>query len=236
MNAELQSDQTFAPAMESAVNYTRWVLEQFADAIGSNIVEVGIGHGGYSEFMPKGADYCGVDIDPVNVEGARRRHPRSRFVQADITTDDFVREFERIAPDTILCCNVIEHIRDDGLAVGNMLRALAPRGKLLLFVPALPALFNDLDRLAGHYRRYTKRSLRAAIPATGRIERLAYFNSVGAAGWFANSFVGHRRIDSKSVAAQVDFFDRVLVPVSRIADKLTGRTFGQSLVAIVGKT
>jgi SAM-dependent methyltransferase len=236
MNPERQSDQTFAPAMESAVNYTRWVLEQFGDAIGSNIVEVGIGHGGYSGFMPPGASYCGVDIDPFNVEGARQRHPRSKFVEADITTSDFVREFGQIAPDTILCCNVIEHIRDDRLAVGNMLRVLAPKGKLLLFVPALPVLFNDLDRLAGHYRRYTKRSLRAAVPDTGRIESLVYFNSVGAVGWFANKFIRHREIDSKSVAAQVDFFDRVLVPVSRIADRLTGRMLGQSLVAIVGKT
>jgi SAM-dependent methyltransferase len=235
MTSERQNDQTFAPAIESAVNYTAWVLEQFGDSIGSNIVEVGIGHGGYSRYMPRGANYCGVDIDPINVEGARLRHPRSKFVQADITTDDFVREFEPLAPDTILCCNVIEHIRDDRLAVGNMLRVLAPKGKLLLFVPALPVLFNDLDRLAGHYRRYTKRSLRAAIPATGRIESLVYFNSVGAVGWFANRLIPHRQIDSKSIAAQVEFFDRVLVPVSRIADRLTGRTFGQSLVAIVGK-
>ena len=170
MTSERQYDQTFAPAIESAVNYTAWVLEQFGDAIGSNIVEVGIGHGGYSRHMPRGASYCGVDIDPKNLEGARLRHPETKFVQADITTDDFVREFQQVAPDTILCCNVIEHIRDDRLAVGNMLRVLAPEGKLLLFVPALPVLFNDLDRLAGHYRRYTKRSLRAAVPGIGRIE------------------------------------------------------------------
>jgi SAM-dependent methyltransferase len=236
MTSQLPSDQTFAPALEGAVNYTRWVLEQFSGAMGSNIVEVGIGHGGYSDFMPAGASYCGVDIDPVNVTGARLRYPRSKFVQADITTSDFVREFESIAPDTILCCNVIEHIEDDRLAVGNMLRVLAPKGKLLLFVPALPVLFNDLDRLAGHYRRYTKRSLRAVISDVGRIDSLTYFNSVGAVGWFANSFVRHRQIDSKSVATQVEFFDRVLVPVSRMSDKLTGHLFGQSLVAIVGKS
>jgi SAM-dependent methyltransferase len=236
MTLERQPEQTFAPAIENAVNYTRWVLAQFGGAIGSNIVEVGIGHGGYSRYMPPGADYCGVDIDPVNIEGARQRHRGSKFVQLDITTDAFVQQFEQVAPDTILCCNVIEHIRDDRLAVGNMLRVLAPKGKLLLFVPALPVLFNDLDRLAGHYRRYTKRSLRAAVPDIGRIESLVYFNSVGAVGWFANKLVRHQEIDSARVAAQVAFFDRVLVPVSRIADRLTGRTFGQSLVAIVGKS
>jgi SAM-dependent methyltransferase len=236
MTLERQPEQTFAPAIESAVNYTRWVLAQFSDAIGSNIVEVGIGHGGYSRYMPPEATYCGVDIDPVNVARARLRHPGSKFVEGDITTDEFVKEFQQVAPDTILCCNVIEHIRDDRLAVTNMLRALTPNGKLLLFVPAMPVLFNDLDRLAGHYRRYSKRSLRAAIPAMGRIESLDYFNSVGAVGWFANRLVRHREIDSKQVAAQVAFFDRVLVPVSRIADRLTGRTFGQSLVAIVGRS
>src|SRR5438128_4139639 len=103
MTLEHQPEQTFAPAIENAVNYTQWVLSQFGDAIGSNIVEVGIGHGGYSRYMPSGATYCGVDIDPANVERARLRHPDSKFVEGDITADAFVQAFQQVAPDTIIC-------------------------------------------------------------------------------------------------------------------------------------
>lgn len=230
------SAPTFAPAIENARNYTRWILDQFDGSFGKNILEVGVGHGGYAEHMPSGASYCGLDVDPANVEGARRRHPGYRFVEGDVTSDSFVEEFRRLQPDTILCCNVIEHIQDDRLAVGHMLQVLAPRGRLLLLVPAGPALYNDLDRLAGHYRRYTKSSLLRAIPSElGQVRRLEYFNLVGALGWYANKFVRHRQIESAAVTKQVEFFDRMLVPAARLADGLTRRVFGQSLVTIVEK-
>ena len=37
-----------------------------------------------------------------------------------------------------------------------MANALGPGGHLLILVPALQQLYGDLDRLAGHHRRYNK--------------------------------------------------------------------------------
>jgi SAM-dependent methyltransferase len=232
----MESGRTFSPAMESAKNYTQWVLRQFEGGFGRNILEVGIGHGGYGDYVPASASYCGLDIDPQNVADARERYPSRSFIEGDVTSDEFLR-LEAKGFDTVLCCNVLEHIEDDRRAVRNMLRVLVAGGRLLLLVPALPALFNDLDRIAGHQRRYTKETLTAAIdPALGRVTRLAYFNSVGALGWLANSFVRHKDIESRSIALQVALFDRMMVPVSRVADRLVGRSFGQSLVAIVERS
>jgi SAM-dependent methyltransferase len=231
----MENGRTFAPAMESAKNYTRWVLRQFEGSFGRNVLEVGIGHGGYGDHVPASASYCGLDIDPKNVADARERYPSRSFIEGDVTSDEFLR-LEAKGFDTVLCCNVLEHIEDDRRAVRNMLRVLAAGGRLLLLVPALPSLFNDLDRIAGHQRRYTKATLSGTIdPALGRVKRLAYFNSVGALGWLANSFVRHENIESRSIAMQVAFFDRVMVPVSRVADRLVARSFGQSLVAVVEK-
>jgi SAM-dependent methyltransferase len=232
----MESGRTFAPAMESAKNYTQWVLRQFDGSFGRNVLEVGIGHGGYGDYVPTSASYCGLDIDPQNVAAARERYPSRSFIEGDVTSDEFVERLQVEGFDTVLCCNVLEHIEDDRRAVRNMLRVLVDGGRLLLLVPALPSLFNDLDRIAGHQRRYTKATLSAAIdPALGRVERLAYFNSVGALGWLANSFVRHKNIESRSIAMQVALFDRVMVPVSRVADRLVARSFGQSLVAVVEK-
>jgi hypothetical protein len=191
----VENGRTFAPAMESAKNYTRWVLRQFEGNFGRNVLEVGIGHGGYGDHVPAAASYCGLDIDPQNVAEARERYPSRSY--------------------------------DDRRAVRNMLRVLVPGGRLLLLVPALPSLFNDLDRIAGHRRRYTKRTLSGAIDRTlGRIERLAYFNSLGALGRIVL-----RRFHRGSEGPPVLHRGNAHVA----ADGLVARSFGQSLVAVVEK-
>jgi len=223
--------------MEEAQNYTRWVLDQFRDEFGRSVLEVGIGHGGYSNHMPPGVHYWGLDLEAASVAAARKKYPQREFFCADITAPDFVAKHMHLQPDSILCANVIEHIENDRLAVGNLLRLLAPGRQLLLLVPALPALYNDLDRLAGHHRRYTKARLLEAIPADfGTVRTLRYFNSIGALGWYANKFKRHDNIGDQAVSAQVRFFDRYVLPISRGVDKLIGGSFGQSLIAIVQKS
>lgn len=222
--------------MEEAQNYTRWVLDQFRDEFGGSVLEVGVGHGGYSSQMPAGVRYWGLDLEAASVAKARQKYPQREFFCADITGPDFVAKYAHLQPDSILCANVIEHIEDDRLAVGNLLRLLAPGGRLLLLVPALPGLYNDLDRLAGHHRRYIKARLLEAIPAElGTVQKLRYFNSIGALGWYANKFKRYDNIEDQAVSAQVRFFDRYVLPISRSVDKLIGGSFGQSLIAIVQK-
>jgi hypothetical protein len=237
MSLQPHLEQTFAPVMENAVNYTQWVLAQFGDAIGSNIVEVGIGHGGYSRYMPRGASYCGVDIDPNNVEGGRG---------CDIPNPNSSRWTSR--PNRS-CGNSSRSHR---------IRFSAATSSNIFATIALPSATCCVCRLLGgscccSCRRFPRcsttriawRDIIAAVPSVRYAPRFrlragssACFISIQWApwGWFANKFVRHHEIDSGGVAAQIAFFDHVLVPVSRIADRLTGWTFGQSLVAIVGKS
>ena len=215
-------EQTFAPAMESAVGYTR--------ALGAGAIRrlARFEHcrsRDWSRWIFRlhaaRASYCGVDIDPLNVEGARRRLSPIEIRRGRYHHQRLRAEFGEIAPDTILCCNVIEHISDDRLfAVENMLRVLAPKGKLLRFVPALPVLFEP-RRLAGFILAAIQngRCARSRTRAGSRVSII----SIPLAPWAGSPSTGSSatRIDSKSVAAQVDFFDQVLVPVSRITNRLT---------------
>jgi hypothetical protein len=59
--------------------------------------------------------------------------------------------------------DVLEHIEDDRAFLADLAEKMAPGSTLLLTVPALPALWSDWDAMLGHYRRYTKASLRGAI-------------------------------------------------------------------------
>lgn len=228
--------QTFSSAIETAHNYTRWVLSAFDGYYGSSILEVGLGHGGYREFLPAQARYVGVDIDAECVERSRERHPDDEFLVADITDPSLVAALNSQRVDTVLCINVLEHIPDDRAAINVMLDLLPVGGHLLLFSPAIPALYSAMDELAGHVRRYRCADVPVLAGTRAAVIRNDYFNAVGAVGWLINKAFRHADLDSASINAQIAAFDRFVVPFARIVDPPFRRLFGQSLVAVLRKS
>jgi SAM-dependent methyltransferase len=182
--------------------------------------------------LPNYGEYTGCDLDPASVELAQRRFPSLTFEAADITSADFCRRFsQRFA--SIVCSNVIEHIEADDVAVQNLAEALVCQGYLLVVVPAFESLTNDLDRLAGHLRRYRVRDLERLFMSAGvHPVRIDYFNPIGGLGWWANRIFPHKSLNDQAVNAQIQVFDRYVVPLSRLIDPLTKRFFGQSVIAI----
>lgn len=63
--------------------------------------------------------------------------------------------------------DVLEHIDDDVGALAWAYSVLEPGGYLALTVPAHPFLFDEMDRLACHRRRYRRRELRDKLRAAG---------------------------------------------------------------------
>jgi SAM-dependent methyltransferase len=224
---------TFSSAIADAHNYMDWIIGTMRPYFGRDVLEIGIGHGSYYEYLGKLGRYRGVDIDPDNVTNSRARYPGGNFALADITSEQFKADFPPGSVDTVVCCNVIEHIEDDNLAVANMVRALNPGGHLLLLVPALQQLYGDLDRLAGHHRRYNKPlMLKACAGHPIEILELRYFNPIGGLAWWINSFAKHDSLDNTAVNAQIRIFDKYVLPVSRLVDPLTRSFFGQSLICV----
>jgi SAM-dependent methyltransferase len=237
MNAETLQTEELAPTFSSAIadarNYMDWIVGTLRPYLGRDILEVGIGHGSYYEYLGKLGSYRGVDIDPANVEASRARYPGGNFALADICSEEFRAHFQPGSVDTVVCCNVIEHIEDDNRAVANIANALVPGGHLLILVPALQQLYSDLDRLAGHHRRYDKPlMLKACAGAPVEILELRYFNPIGGLAWWVNRFAKHRSLDADSVNAQIRIFDKYILPVSRMVDPLTRGFFGQSLICV----
>jgi len=68
----------------------------------------------------------------------------------------------------ILCAfDVLEHIEDDHSALATWLEWLAPRGKLIISVPAHSSRWGEGDVWAGHWRRYDRRDIINLITAIG---------------------------------------------------------------------
>ena len=227
---------TFSSSIGEAHNYHRWVVSLFRPYIGKSLLEIGMGHGGLFEHLPPLQNYIGLDIDRDLVAAARARRPDLRYVDADLADPHLPTLIEGTNLDTVLCVNVLEHVEDDQRAVVNLLDLLDPGGHLLLFVPAFRALYTDLDRLAGHVRRYTKSQVRALMPPSRcDLVLLEYFNPIGAIGWWANGMITHRSLETRAVRDQVQVFDRYVLPISRFLNGATRGVFGQSVVCVARK-
>jgi 2-polyprenyl-3-methyl-5-hydroxy-6-metoxy-1,4-benzoquinol methylase len=77
--------------------------------------------------------------------------------------------------DVVVMHDVLEHIADERAALEALSGLLRAGGRVVLSVPALPRLFGYHDELLGHYRRYTKASLRSALEPLFEIRRMRYF-------------------------------------------------------------
>jgi SAM-dependent methyltransferase len=224
---------TYSAANADARNYIEWQIEPFIPYLQGRILEIGIGHGSFAPLLRQYGSCVGIDIDQDSGTDARQRFPGDEFAVCDVLDESNLKNVPPNGADTIISINVLEHIEDDHRALGNLVETLRPGGYLLLNVPALMLLYNDLDRLAGHHRRYTKGRLRHLLsdrPVT--IERLCCFNSVGGLGWWLNSFKRYDSLNSDSVNGQVRFFDKYVVPISRTLDRLCRSWFGQSVVCV----
>lgn len=79
----------------------------------------------------------------------------------------------------IAMLDVLEHIPGDHEALTALRPKLAPGGRMLVTVPAMPWLWSAHDVAHHHQRRYTAKSLRATFETTGfRVRHLVYFNSL----------------------------------------------------------
>ncbi|TAJ23723.1 MAG: class I SAM-dependent methyltransferase [Planctomycetota bacterium] len=73
--------------------------------------------------------------------------------------------------------DAIEHIEDDARAMREVARILEPGGRVFVSVPAYQFLYANNDRIAQHFRRYTRGSLRRVFEQAGLVvERNTHAN------------------------------------------------------------
>jgi 2-polyprenyl-3-methyl-5-hydroxy-6-metoxy-1,4-benzoquinol methylase len=123
----------------------------------------------------------------------------------------------------------VEHIEDDRKAIDNCIQLLKPGGHLVILVPAFQWLYNSFDVELGHYRRYTRRSLRALEEDAGlTVVHQQFFNAAGIIGWFIDGSVLRKRLIPRK---QLLLFDKLL-PIIKLADVLSFHSIGLSTIAV----
>lgn len=226
------SDEVGAGTLErlaAAPRFNRWMYQRLAPWIGDAVIEVGSGIGNLSQFLATRPRVVLTDTEAAYRAYLERRFGDRPNVRVRPLTLPAVPEDLRADPfDSVVCLNVLEHIDQDRDALSGMRGLVRPGGTVVLLVPALPALYGELDRALGHHRRYTAGTLRRLFDETGlTMHHLEYFNLAGMPGWwFVGRVLRRRMIPSGSLR----LYDR-LVPLFRLERYLPWRV-GQSLIAI----
>ncbi len=226
-------------AMSFAVNYHRWILDEFRPNLGENIVEVGAGTGNFSRLLLAESPRKLSLVEPSEMF----QHLERNISTIETTTDVslyhsiFRNAAETIAakarPDTIIYINVLEHIEDDLAELQTIHQTLAEGGNCLIFVPALQALYGDFDRKVGHFRRYAKRELEEKCRTAGfYIVRSDYFDLAGIIPWFIKYRI--LRSDDLSPSA-VTLYDKLAVPIVKKLESLIKAPLGKNVLMVIRK-
>jgi len=227
-------------SMSFARNYHRWILDLFAPYLGRRVVEVGAGTGSFSELLLAREPEALTLVEPSEgmhrllVEHVGRIATRARV---RIHNDTFARVARRLTeeerPDSVIYVNVLEHVEDDEAELRLVADALAPGGRVFIFVPAFQWLYGSFDRQVGHQRRYTRGELAAKCERAGlRVVRSAYFDAGGVLPWWLK----YRVLRSEKMEpAAVRFYDSFCVPVLRRLEAFVPPPVGKNVLLVAEK-
>lgn len=136
------------------------------------VIDAGCGTGGFLEPLRRFGTVHGFELD----------EPSVGFCQERGFTNTFVGRSDQLAfrPDTVdlfTLFDVLEHTPDDEAVLAELHRNLKPGGHICLSVPAYQWLFSNNDKVAHHYRRYTRGELTTKLRRAGfEIVKATYVN------------------------------------------------------------
>ena len=218
--------------------FNDWMFEEIAPFVKGSVLEVGSGIGNFSQKLldlKKGrvivSDFDGHYLDLLKKKFSANN--RVSVAKLDLNNS---ADFKRIGEnkvDSIVCLNVLEHVRDDLAALNNMKNVVSKGGRVIILVPAHKWLFNSIDEAIFHKRRYTKKELQALGHQSGmKLVRLHYFNFFSIFGWILSGHILRKKGPSKKGLSALNF----LVPAIKSFEKIVlRRKLGLSLIAVYEK-
>jgi SAM-dependent methyltransferase len=224
-------------AMSFAVNYHKWILEEFRPFLGKKLVEVGAGTGSFSEML--------IEENPENL-ALIEPSEMFKFLEQNISQVETATRVDyynsifteaahrlREKPDTIIYVNVLEHIEEDRGELEKVYETLEPGGRCLIFVPAFMSLYGAFDEKIGHFRRYTKKELETKAKSAGfKVVKSKYFDFVGIFPWY----VKYKLLKSDSLnSGAVTAYDKFAVPLTKQFERFLNFPVGKNILTVLQK-
>lgn len=127
------------------------------------VFDVGAGNG-YVSLALRNAGFDTVVIEP-GLKGAKNAQARGLNPVICSTIEDC--GFKPYSIPAIGMFDLLEHIDDDVALIATIKTLLTSNGRLYITVPAYDFLWSVDDEVAGHCRRYTKKTLTAILKSNG---------------------------------------------------------------------
>lgn len=215
---------------KEATNWKSYLGQQISPFLGEKVAEVGAGLGVNTKLLCREKNRSWLCIEPDS--------SFSSAIDDDIEAGNLPPQcsvlngtMAALPPgelfDSILYIDVLEHIEDDFAEVQLAFDHLAPGGHLIVLCPAHQFLFSPFDEAIGHFRRYDKARYRSLT--SQKIVRLRYLDSAGVSLSLANQLLLRQ---SQPTITQIRFWDRKVIPVSRVLDRFSGYLLGKSVLGV----
>jgi 2-polyprenyl-3-methyl-5-hydroxy-6-metoxy-1,4-benzoquinol methylase len=227
---ESYSGQRILEAMRNAPRYAAAIYRMMRTVLPAgnlHVLDFGAGDGTFAELLWRdGVRPDCVEPDLVN---------QVKLISIGLSPVSDISLLDSEQYDFVYTINVLEHLDLLDSHVAQLHRVLKQNGRLFVFVPAFQVLWTSLDDEVQHLRRFTRTSLAQTLISGGLIvDQCRYFDSVGfAAALFIRAI--ESVVNFRYSPGKIGFFDRVLLPVSLVSDKMLSSILGKNVVAIARK-
>jgi glycosyltransferase involved in cell wall biosynthesis len=145
--------------LNRAPRFTKWMADTIRPYVGERVLEIGAGTGNLTlQLIPRKL-YWASDVNPLYLNHLKMLGQNRPYLRVGYTDGQISESYPQQKFDTVICLNVVEHLRDDNAALQNIREALEVGGQAIILVPCGPRLFSTLDQVLGHRRRYSRQQL-----------------------------------------------------------------------------
>ena len=215
---------------DNAKNFRKYQLDLIRDYLGESVLEIGPGNGSFSKecVLINTKKLTLSELDTVHFQKLKKEFnliDNVTVVQKKINELD--EQFN-----TILYLDVLEHIDDHEQELKLALEKLKTGGFLVIISPAFQYLYSAFDHSIGHKRRYEKEFfLEFSKKNDINYEKIEYFDTIGYFFAVINKILN---IKNSKINFGVKIWN-LLIPLSKILDKVFFNSFGKSLICIYRK-
>jgi SAM-dependent methyltransferase len=180
-----------------------------------------------------------IKPDCVEIDKALQRTLVTRKLKVFDSIDFIFSKY-----DGIYSSNVLEHIRNDTVALQKLNFVLKRNGLLVLYLPAFMCLYSDMDRAVGHYRRYEKKEIIKKLEKSNfKVINHHFVDSLGFFALLAIKLLGYKNKKNinrvlKSGLGQEEhlkFYGHFITPLSILLDNLGAKFFFGKNIFIVAQ-
>lgn len=162
---EWNSLSEFSPSALSRYRIITRFFKKF-NLSNKNVLEAGSSSGNLGIYIKKKLNIKNLSFCDFSIESVKliKSKGEENVFQADLTE---IGDFKEKSYNSIICSEVLEHIKDDNKAIQTLYKLLKKNGRIILSVPYSMKYWTIHDDFAGHIRRYEKKELSKKLSAQG---------------------------------------------------------------------